>query len=115
MATSEFVTLTSVEKPEVVVARLSASEFNKNGIAACEKRVNAQLNRTDLRAVTLIKANAQATVSNLSFREYLKESKRPTLFFVDILSTEGVAQAVREQSASEFEREGGMIRVLSEV
>lgn len=57
VATGGFFSLTSAVANEIVIAKLSAEEFNAaaTGLAAATARVNSALKRTDLRYITLLR------------------------------------------------------------
>jgi hypothetical protein len=96
-ATEGMVSLTSIEKPEVVIAELTGEEMlmGNAGAGACEVRVNRRLGRTDLRIPSLLRVVG-----------------RDDLYFSDILSGEGEARVVRKVSRAKFKKEGGSVLML---
>jgi hypothetical protein len=118
MVTAGWVSLTSVERPEIVVTQLSAEEYrltdkDSERDLQVEHRVNKALNRSDLRCSWLVRAEEVGpSAKGLSFQEFRKVYQPPKLFFRDILSEGSLAEEVGCVSLAEFERSGGNLMVL---
>ena len=119
MATDGWVSLTSVERSDVVVTQLTNEEYRSTAAGAVggylqlEERVNAALHRNDLRHSWLVRVEEKGPSGmGLSFQEFRKVYQPPKLFYRDILSAGGVAEEISRVSRSQFEREGGSVVVL---
>lgn len=116
MATDGWASLTSVKRPEVIVTMGQPEESGGDAPALqrLESRINEALHRTDLRAAALVRV--QDTPSTpMSFQEFRKVYRRPTLFFRDIFGGDGEAAVVREVTLEEFQKAGGVYAVLKSV
>ena len=102
--------LTSVDRPEIVAFLLTDDEYNADDLSACEQRVNAELDRNDLRAASLLRVvNTFDAPAGISFQEYQKLHLPPTLFYTDIHDSDGEAELVREESIDDFIHAGGAL------
>ena len=109
-ATSGLASLTSVDYPEVVAISLTDEEFNSNDNSACEKRVNSELSRDDLRMTRFLRSvDTFKAPAGISFQEYAKLATPPRLFYSDILIPNGEAEFVRDESLDDFVNGGGII------
>ena len=113
-ATSGMMSLTSVDRPEVVAVMLSSDEYNTPDFAAgcwaCENRVNTELGRDDLRIPRFIRSEETFSAPDgISFQEYQQLHKPPKLFYADIYDVNGEAEVVREESLVEFLGSGGTL------
>ena len=118
MATLGWVSLTSTDRPEIVVTQVTAEEFRSiadgpDGYLAVEHRINAALKRSDLKCSWLARVEeVTSSVKGTSFQGFRKAYQPPKLFFRDILHRESLAQEVRRTTRSDFERNGGKVIVL---
>lgn len=94
MVTVGFATLTSVLKPEIVLAYMTGEEFANDDFTALEDRLNGELGRTDLRAIC-----------------YDLEKQWPDGRFMlrDIHATGGHARELRNERVEDFLAGGGSI------
>lgn len=112
MATDGFVSFTSIERPELILARLTSEEWSlqlPRGALAAEQRLNAELGRADLRACWLVRVEEAAAPSAATFQEFRRSYIPPATIHRDIYSPDGEAKVVREESAAEFLASGGAI------
>ncbi|KAG8152818.1 hypothetical protein [Burkholderia catarinensis] len=118
MATLGWVSLTSTDRPEIVVTQVTAEEFRAiangpDGYLAVERRVNAALKRSDLKCSWLARVEeVTPTAKGLSFQEFRKAYQPPKLSFRDILHPDSLAREVSRTTRSEFERNGGKVVIL---
>ncbi|KVH35431.1 hypothetical protein [Burkholderia cepacia] len=118
MATLGWVSLASTVRPEIVVTQVTADEFRAiahgtDGYLAVENRVNAVLERFDLKCSWLAHVEeVTPSVNGASFQAFRNKCRRPKLFFRDILHTDSFAQEVGRTTRAEFERNGGKVIVL---
>lgn len=111
-ATNDLVSLTSTEKPEILVTTLTANEYKSGneGLLNCEARINKELGRSDLRVAFLVRTEEMSPpAKGLSFREFKKRYKPALLFYRDLLTGSGEATVVREETEREFCASGGML------
>jgi hypothetical protein len=93
MVTDSWISLPSIEYREIIVTTVTPEEHQAaNGFLRCERRVNTELRRSDLRAVWLQRVGSGGV-----------------LFYRDIFASRGEAAVVAEMPVAEFEREGGKI------
>lgn len=118
MATLGWVSLTSTDRPEIVVTQVTAEEFRAiadgtDGYPAVEHRVNAALKRSDLKCSWLARVEeVTPSVKEFSVQEFRKAYRRPKMSFRDILHGDSLAQEVSRTTRSEFERNGGKVIIL---
>lgn len=118
MVTAGWVSLTSIENPEIVVTQLTVEESrltdkDSERDLQVERRVNKALNRSDLRCSWQVRADEVGPCAKgLSFQEFRKVYQPPNLFFRDILSEGALAEKVDCVTRAEFERSGGRLMVL---
>ncbi|MCX4155384.1 MULTISPECIES: hypothetical protein [Paraburkholderia] len=118
MATLGWVSLTSTDRPEIVVTQATAEEFRAiaddlDGYLGVEHRVNTALKRCDLKCSWLVRVeNVTSSAEGLSFQEFRKAYQPPKLFFRDILHCDSLAVEVSRTTRSEFERNGGKFIIL---
>ena len=119
MVTNGWASLTSIERPEIVVTQMTGAEFlaaasDTKAFTWVENRVNGSLNRTDLRCCPLIRAEEIGpSAAGLSFQEFRKVYRPPKLFFRDIHDPASLAHEIGCTSRAEFERSGGSLVVLA--
>jgi hypothetical protein len=89
--TEGMVSLTSVERNEVIATRAENDEWSRWDPRAIESRVNRELSRQDLRHVDLRRAEAGRCV------------------YSDLFSADGEAYATRRQTLHEFRDAGGVV------
>jgi hypothetical protein len=118
MSTQGWVSLSSTDRPEIVITQLTAEEYRNtiNGTDAylqLERRVNNVLDRTDLRCSWLVRVE-QPEQSNqgTSFTVFGSGQLPKKLLYRDILSTDSVAEVVGQVTLAEFERNGGNVKLL---
>ena len=118
MATMGWESLTSTERPEIVVTQRTADEYrlkadDQGQNQQIEHRINKALNRSDLRLSWLARVEEVGpSATGLSFQEFRKVYQPPKLFFRDIFSEGTLAEQVGLVTLSEFERSGGNLIVL---
>ncbi|WP_174929140.1 hypothetical protein [Burkholderia lata] len=118
MATLGWVSLTSTARPEIVVTQVTAEEFRAiadgpDGYLAVEHRVNAALERSDLKCSWLARVEkVTPSVQGLSFQEFRNAYQPLELSFRDILHSDSLAREVSRTTRSEFERNGGKVIIL---
>lgn len=118
MVTAGWVSLTSIDKPEIVVTQTTAAEHHAiaqghDGYLQVENRINAALGRTDLRCAWLARVEESSpTIQGASFQKFLKSYQPPKLLFRDILGNGSLASEASRTTRSEFERSGGKVLVL---
>ncbi|WP_175049374.1 hypothetical protein [Paraburkholderia sediminicola] len=115
MATLGWVSLTSTDRPEIVVTQVTGEEFRAiadgtDGYMAVEHRVNAALKRSDFKCSWLARVE-EVTPSGkgFSFQVFREGYRRPRMSFRDILHCDSLAQEVSRTTRSEFERNGGKV------
>jgi len=118
MATAGWVSLTSMEKTEIVVTTMTAEEYqgsadgSDTGYLMNERRMNAVLKRSDLRCCWLVSAEEQNSEEPTgSFQEFLKSYRPPRLFYRDIFSFVGRAKVDARLTRKQFEDAGGLFSV----
>ncbi|MBR8208676.1 MULTISPECIES: hypothetical protein [Burkholderia] len=117
MATMGWVSLTSTDQPEIVVTQVTAEEFRAiadgtDGYLAVEHRVNAALERFDLKCSWLVRVDDGSNVAGGSFQMFREAYRPPKLFFRDIFHSDSLAQEASRTTRAEFERNGGKVIVL---
>lgn len=114
MVTAGWVSLTSIEAPEIVVMKMVPSEYSAGipiAYEQVERRVNASLGRGDLRASWLVEAVQQGpTGAGLSFQEFRKVYQPPRLLYRDIFADGSLAEEVAQVALSDFESSGGKVQ-----
>ncbi|WP_461507153.1 hypothetical protein [Rhodopirellula baltica] len=109
-ATAGLASLTSVNRYEIVAFSLTDAEYNADDVSMCEKRLNTELRRNDLRSSRFLRSvDTFDAPAGISFQEYQKLRTPPMLFYADIYAPDGEAEFVREQSLDEFTNGGGTI------
>ncbi|WP_107313130.1 hypothetical protein [Burkholderia metallica] len=118
MATMGWVSLTSTDRPEIVVTQVTAEEFRAiadgtDGYLAVEHRVNATLRRSDLKCSWLARVEeVGSSDAGRSFQMFREAYRPPKVLFRDILHSDSLAQEVSRTTRSEFEHNGGKVIVL---
>lgn len=118
MVTAGWISLTSIDKPEIVVTQTTAAEHHAiaqghDGYLQVESRINAALGRTDLRCAWLARVEESSPmIQGTTFQEFRKSYQPPRLLFRDILGHESLASEASRTTRSEFERGGGKVLVL---
>ncbi|WP_325088251.1 hypothetical protein [Burkholderia contaminans] len=118
MATMGWVSLTSTDRPEIVVTQVTAEEFRAiadgtDGYLVVERRVNAALKRSDLKCSWLARVEeVGSSDAGGAFQVFQEVYRAPKVPFRDILHSDSVAQEVSRTTRSEFERNGGKVIVL---
>jgi hypothetical protein len=117
METDGWASVTSIDRPEVIVTRTVSAEFRGDEPAQrhLQERLNGALGRTDLRAPHLVRVRENTELTGASFQEFRKHYHRPTLFYFDVIVGSGEAEAVREVSVEEFRSSGGLFSVRENV
>jgi len=116
MITAGLFSLTSVEKREVVIAELTADEYNsgKEGMINFENRINRELGRNDLRFTCIARVEESVKAKGLSFKSFTRSYKPPILYYRDIFDRSGEATVVRKETENAFVAAGGRILKLQE-
>lgn len=118
METAGWVSLTSISRREIVVTQLTAAEClatasEPSAYLQVEDRVNATLEREDLRIPWFVRTEQQGPhARGLSFQTFLKDNRPPRLFFRDILAPDALSEERSRVSREEFERHGGRLIFL---
>lgn len=118
MVTAGWVSLTSIDKPEIVVTQTTAAEHHAiaqghDGYLQVENRINVALGRTDLRCAWLVRVEETSPmIQGTTFQKFRKSYRPPKLLFRDILGIESLASEASRTTRSEFERGGGKVLVL---
>lgn len=118
MATRGWVSLTSVERPEVVVTTFTVDEVQAAGggeppYIDVEARVNAILGRHDLRVPWLESVERdERPAAGVSFQDFLKTYRPPRLLYRDIFTPGRFAEKASTESREQFERGGGVVTRL---
>jgi hypothetical protein len=118
MATDGWISLTSIDQPEVVVTQVTSDEYRaiaggNDGYRQVECRVNAALGRTDLRCSWLVGIEeVEKTAQGASLPGFRTPFQPPRLLFRDIFEQGAVATETSRTRRSEFERNGGKLIVL---
>lgn len=121
MVTAGWVSLTSVEKHEIVVTQMSGEEYRETATnpleyQRVELRVNQLLNRTDLKIAWLAQVESDITgVQGSSFQEFRKAYRPPKLFYRDIFGEGAVATVASIATLEQFEDTGGSFVILDEL
>ncbi|TXH88947.1 MAG: hypothetical protein E6Q78_09250 [Rhodoferax sp.] len=115
MVAEGWVSLTSIDGPEIIVTRFTGTEFRStfdgvDGYLQLEQRVNCLLGRSDLRCTWLTGSEKTDESTRIVFPD---EVIRPRLLYRDILSSEGVAFEVDRTTRSVFEAHGGKVTVVN--
>jgi len=112
--TSGLISLTSITRNEIVATMFLPEEcclydrpdFSKR----CEDRINRELDRVDLRVVSLLRTvDDPIDTRGMSFQEYSAKVKPTQLYYTDIYSEEGEALVIREESIETFLAGGGTL------
>ena len=113
MATAGWVSLTSIASHEIVVAQMTAEEYNAGEpfeYTLLENRINAALHRADLRVPWLVQVEERGPeATGLSFQDFSKAYRPPRLLYRDIFAEGSLAEKVSEMSRESFERGGGKL------
>ena len=112
--TSGLVALTSTSKTEIVATTFQPEEVYLHDrpefAERCEERINQELERTDLRIVSLLRTESDPIdAAGMSFQEYQARVKPPRLFYRDIHAEGSEAQVVREESIDDYIAGGGTL------
>jgi Zn finger protein HypA/HybF involved in hydrogenase expression len=106
MVTADLGSLSSVSADEVVVVELGPGELGDVPTDRFECRINALLDRDDLRFVRLRRVERDETPAGLSFQEYQKAySSHRLIFACPRCGADSVA--IRTTSSRSYEQSGG--------
>ena len=111
MVTDGWVSLTSIDRPEIVITEVTSDEHNvPDGLLRCEGRINSELARSDLRIVWLSRVVDRTTSQpGMSFQEFQRAYIPPQCFYRDIFDPHGEATVIREESLDSFRSSGGRV------
>jgi hypothetical protein len=111
MATAGWISLTSRSRREIVLAELTASEWNAGeaGVEGLIGRLHQTLGRTDLAHVRLVRPPS-FPAAGLSLADFRRKIGKPT--YSD-LSGAGESSVEREESLEDFQRNGGIVSVVA--
>ena len=117
METDGWASVTSIDRPEVIVTRVASAELKGDEAAQhhLQQRLNAALGRTDLRASHLVRVRRNSEAVGISFQVFREQYAPPTLYFFDVIAGAGEAEAVREVSVEDFRLSGGLYSVRENV
>jgi len=116
MITQGWISLSSVETPEIVITQLTREEYRATfegheGYVSAEQRINRLLNRSNLRCVWFL--GIDETISNDAKPSSLfRYWQPPKLLYRDILEKNSVAKEVSRLTLSEFELDGGKLVIV---
>ncbi len=109
-ATACLASVTGVERHDIVAFSLIDDEYNTDDVSFCERRINTELGRTDLRTVRLLRSvETFDAPAGISFQEYQRLYTPPKLFYTDIHDLDGEAELIRDESIDDFIRAGGTL------
>ncbi len=111
IVTDGWVSLTSINQPEIVIAEVASEEHNvPDGLLRCERRINSELARSDLRVVWLSRVVDRTTSQpGMSFQVFQRAYIPPECFYRDIFDPHGEAAVIREESFDSFRSSGGRV------
>ena len=118
MVPQGWVSLTSIERTEIVVTKLTGAEYRNmfegpDGYFQIEQRVNGALHRSDLRCSWIVRIERpESSARGTSFSVFGGERLPSKLFYRDIFGNETLAEVVSQVTLSEFEDKGGKLIVL---
>ncbi len=118
MVTQGWISLSSIERPEIVVTKLTGAEYENTyegpgGYLQVEHRVNGALDRSDLRSSWVVRVeHPEKVATGNSFAVFGCGRLPNKLFYRDIFSNDSLAEVVGQVPLSEFEDEGGKLIVL---
>ena len=115
MVTIGLTSLSSITRNEIVVADAQGDELRDREGKAILGRVSKQLKRDDLRVVRLLRAEEEEIKAGVSFQEFRKVYRPPSLIFSCPHCVTGEAEVKDKPSVSDFQREGGELTVLPDL
>ena len=111
MATNGLISFTSADGNELILSEVTSVEWSHGEAAGeeeCRQRINLMLNRDDLRVIHLIRRESENR-SGIDFADFRKNYKSPRLFYVDLFSSNGEAEQIRNEEVEAFLSRGGKI------
>jgi hypothetical protein len=101
----------SCEKDELVIAEAEPSEWNDlaHTDAAVGSKIAEQLQRNDLKVVRLLRVERETGATGLSFSDFRKAYKPPTLIYSCACCANGESRAIEEITVEAFQKAGGRI------
>ena len=115
MVTNGLVSLSSISRNEIVVAEAQGNELRDGEGAATLNRISEQLDRNDLRAVRLLRAEDGNANAGLSFQSFRENYQPPSLIFSCPHCVTGEAEVEKRLSLAEYRRDGGHLTVLADL
>ena len=106
MVTDGWITLSSIRSSEIAIVCCKGNEWERPELAA--ERINRELGRDDFRYVSLQRVEEKVTAKGLSFQEFQRHYKPPTLYCSDIHS-DGEAVVTETIDESDYTAMGGTI------
>lgn len=104
----------SCERNEVVLFELDPEKWSAaEGVEAAERRLSAQLGRSDLKLIRLLEVERDSTpAAGTSFRDFKKAYKAPVPMYSCACCSTGRAKADAEITVGEFRMADGQITTL---
>ncbi|MBN9547083.1 MAG: hypothetical protein J0I19_16580 [Alphaproteobacteria bacterium] len=115
MVTNGLVSLSSIERNEIVVADTHGNELRDKDGAATLGRVSGQLNRSDLRIVRLLRAESLDVKAGPGFQAFVENHRPPSMIFSCPHCLTGEAKVEKRLSLAEYRREGGKLTILPDL
>lgn len=113
MTTIGLVSLSSIVKDEIVVAKLEPADLADDTGLGVQTRLNSLLERDDLRFVRLRRAEVVAPAEGMSFQDFREVYQPPRLIFACPKCDVGDASQLTSETPSAYERGGGKLIVLA--
>lgn len=111
--------LSSCMENEVVIAEMSASEWNNSESSGAQKfqdRLSSQLGRSDLRAVQLLRVHhSQSSPVSVTFQEFRKQFVPPQVTYSCPCCTHGESSEASQSVVEEYLRSGGHITLIGDL
>ena len=99
--------LSSLTTNEIVVVEAEPADWSDETEQCLQVRVNEQLDRLDLRFVRLLRAEESEATEGVSFQDFLNRYRPRRLIYACPNCVAGEATPVREQTPSDYQRDGG--------
>jgi hypothetical protein len=115
MVTVGLASVSSISKSEIVVGEMMPLELIDETGLLFENRMNAELERDDLRFVRLLRVDRADIPEGLSFQEFEKIYVAPRLVFACPRCVGGEAFQTEPQTLANYERTGGKLTVRADI
>lgn len=111
--------LSSCIKNGVVIAEMSASEWNNfesSGAQEFQERISNRLGRSDLRAVQLLRVHhSQSSPVSVTFQEFRKQFVLPQVTYSCPCCTHGESCEASQSAVEGYLRSGGNITLIGDL